>query len=141
VATVPGRPGPLRPGTQPVYRITSVRRSQLEETHQRTVRYLVSMGVRTACFLLAVVVHGPLRWVLVVAAIVLPYIAVVFANAGRERSLPTPPEIVLRPDLPKLPGPDGAAPTAAPEGPREPTVTPPDPPLVVPPVEPPATPL
>ncbi len=60
------------------------------------MRYLVSMGVRTACFLLAVVVHGPLRWVFVLAAIVLPYIAVVFANAGRERSLPTPPEIFLR---------------------------------------------
>ena len=67
------------------------------------MRYLVSMGVRTACFLLAVVVHGPLRWVFVLAAIVLPYIAVVFANAGRERSLPSPPEIFLRADRTELP--------------------------------------
>jgi hypothetical protein len=133
VATVPGRPG-----TEPVYRITSVRRSYLEETHQRTVRYLVSMGVRTACFLLAVVVHGPLRWVLVLAAIVLPYIAVVFANAGRERSLPTPPEIFLRPDRTELPGTAQAPPReASPEAttgsglppespPQTPPVTPPD---------------
>lgn len=125
MATVPGRPG-----TEPVYRITSVRRSQLEETHQRTVRYLVSMGVRTACFLLAVVVHGPLRWVFVVAAIVLPYIAVVFANAGRERSLPDPPEIFLRPDRTELPRAADQPPkpphTTPGETPGSPPVTPPD---------------
>ena len=129
MATVPGRPG-----TEPVYRITSVRRSHLEETHQRTVRYLVSMGVRTACFLLAVVVHGPLRWVFVLAAIVLPYIAVVFANAGRERSLPTPPEIFLRADRTELPSaadgtskPRETGPGEAPATPAEtPPVTPPD---------------
>jgi Protein of unknown function (DUF3099) len=100
VATVPGRPG-----TEPVYRITGVRGSRLQETHQRMVRYLISMGVRTVCFLLAVVVHGPVRWVLVVAAIVLPYLSVVFANAGRERSVPPPPEIFLRPDRSEIEGP------------------------------------
>jgi hypothetical protein len=100
VATVPGRPG-----TEPVYRITGVRRSYLEETRQRTIRYLISMGIRTVCFLLAIVVHGPTRWVLVVAAIVLPYVSVVFANAGRERSAPPPPEIFLRPDRTEIEGP------------------------------------
>jgi hypothetical protein len=39
------------------------------------------MSIRTLCFVLAVVVHGPLRWVFVSAALVLPYIAVVMANA------------------------------------------------------------
>ena len=98
------------------------------------MRYLVSMGVRTACFLLAVVVHGPLRWMFVLAAIVLPYIAVVFANAGRERSLPTPPEIFLRADRTELPSSADAPPPKPPDGghmgpetPREtPPVTPPD---------------
>ena len=42
------------------------------------------MGIRTACLVLAVLVEGPLRWVLLAAAIFLPYVAVVFANAGRE---------------------------------------------------------
>jgi hypothetical protein len=94
------------------------------------VRYLVSMGVRTVCFLLAVVVHGPLRWAFVAAAIVLPYLAVVFANAGRERSLPEPPEIFLRPDRAELPGAADSTPTVPQpgpgEGPETPPVTPPD---------------
>jgi len=48
------------------------------------------MGIRTACFVLAVVALGVLHWtvvgwVLVVAAVILPYIAVVVANATRSR--------------------------------------------------------
>ena len=43
------------------------------------------MGIRTICFLLAVVTDGWLRWVMIAAAIVLPYLSVVFANSGRER--------------------------------------------------------
>jgi len=43
------------------------------------------MTIRTICFVLAVVAHGWLRWVLIALAIVLPYLSVVFANSGRER--------------------------------------------------------
>ena len=107
MATVPGRPG-----TEPVYRITGVRRSRLEESHQRMVRYLFSMAIRTACFLLAIVVHGPIRWVLIAAAVVLPYISVVFANAGRERADTPPPEIFLRPDRPEIEPPETRPDTA-----------------------------
>ncbi|NMM23062.1 MAG: DUF3099 domain-containing protein [Phycicoccus sp.] len=51
-------------------------------------RYLVSMIIRTVCFVLAVVAIAVLHWnvvgwLLVVAAVVLPYIAVVMANATR----------------------------------------------------------
>jgi hypothetical protein len=90
-------------GDQPVYRITGVRRGFAEEQSERTRRYLISMGVRTACFVGAVIATGWLRWVLVAGAVVLPYLAVVFANAGRERTEPPPPEVFLRParlDLP-----------------------------------------
>jgi hypothetical protein len=66
---------------QPVYSVTGVRRGASDDLAQRQKRYLISMSIRTACFLLAVVTHGPLRWVLVAAAVVLPYIAVVMANA------------------------------------------------------------
>jgi hypothetical protein len=53
-------------------------------------RYLLSMGIRTACFVLAVVALGVLHWTvvgwgLVIAAVILPYIAVVVANAKRPR--------------------------------------------------------
>lgn len=69
----------------PVFRISGAPRSLKEDVRSREVRYLVSMGVRTVCFLAAFLTHGVVRWLLVVAAFVLPYIAVVIANAGRER--------------------------------------------------------
>jgi hypothetical protein len=42
------------------------------------------MMIRTVCFILAVVLPSPYRWVALVGAVTLPYIAVVVANAGRE---------------------------------------------------------
>lgn len=68
--------------------ITSARRALQDDVDQRTHRYLVSMGIRTACLVLAVVIEGPLRWVFLAGAIVLPYVAVVLANAGREPERP-----------------------------------------------------
>ena len=63
-------------------------------------RYLLSMGIRTACFILAVVALAVLKWTvigwtLVVGAAVLPYIAVVMANAAR-----SPQSTTLRPVTP-----------------------------------------
>ena len=81
----PGRPW-RRGGTQErVYQITGARRGVRDDVDSRTRRYLISMGVRTVCFVLAVVTDGWLRWVLIAAAVVLPYLSVVFANGGRER--------------------------------------------------------
>jgi hypothetical protein len=57
---------------------------------RRTRRYLIQMGIRTVCFVLAIVVPGVLRWVFLGAAIVLPYVAVLLANAGREGQAVTP---------------------------------------------------
>lgn len=49
-------------------------------------RYFVQMGIRMACFLGAIfLADGWLRWVLIAGAVVLPYSAVLFANAGRDR--------------------------------------------------------
>jgi len=75
---------------------------------QRAGRYLLSMGIRTLCVILVIVVPGPLRWVFAVGAIALPYVAVVAANAAgerRERPLPPPPPI-------QRPGLTGAPPAA-----------------------------
>ena len=65
----------------PVYKITGVRRGLTEDVGARQKRYLISMGVRTLCFLLAVVTSGWLRWAFIAGAVLLPYIAVVLANA------------------------------------------------------------
>ena len=50
----------------------------------RARKYFISRMIRTACFILAVVLPSPYRWVALFGAVVLPYIAVVVANAGRE---------------------------------------------------------
>ncbi|MBT0995293.1 DUF3099 domain-containing protein [Cellulomonas sp. DKR-3] len=72
-----------------VHRITAAPEPLAVDVARRQQRYLIQMGIRVVCFLVAVVTwsHAPL-WlslVLIVAAVVLPYVAVIFANAGRER--------------------------------------------------------
>jgi hypothetical protein len=73
-----------KPG-KTVFRITAAPRSLKADVRSREVKYLLSMGVRTVCFVGAFVTHGIVRWLLIVAAFILPYIAVVIANAGRDR--------------------------------------------------------
>jgi hypothetical protein len=65
-------------------RITAVKPSRTASVHRREIRYLLSMGIRTVCFVSAILASGPLRWVLVVAAFILPYVAVVMANTAGE---------------------------------------------------------
>lgn len=69
-----------------VHSITDAGTPLSEEQAGRTRRYLWSMGIRTVCFVLAVVSPSPWRWFFVAGAVGLPYVAVVMANAGRERS-------------------------------------------------------
>jgi hypothetical protein len=95
-----------------VFTITDAQRGLSEEQVGRTRRYLVSMGIRTVCVVAAIFVPGWPRWVLIAAAVALPYLAVVVANAGREndepgdvgpvehamRALPTPGVAISPPD-------------------------------------------
>ena len=83
--------------------ITSARGGLSADIRSREVKYLLSMAVRTACFVGAVVASGPLRWVLVAAAFVLPYFAVVVANAADGRQS-AGPESFAPSDLEQLPG-------------------------------------
>ena len=84
----------------PVYRITGAQRGLYDDVRYRQRRYAISMAVRTVCFLLTVVVSGPLRWVLIAGAVVLPYFAVVMANGGRESEPPLPEVSAQHPQLP-----------------------------------------
>ena len=69
-------------GADPV-RITSAARPRSEDISSRQRRYLISMAIRTACFILTVVFIGHwFAWVFLTASLVLPYVAVVLANAG-----------------------------------------------------------
>jgi hypothetical protein len=84
-----------------VHRITNAQTSFLEEQKGRTRRYLFSMSLRTICFIAAVVTTGNLRIGFIIGAIFLPYIAVVVANAGRERTFLNikSPELNLNPNV------------------------------------------
>ncbi|WP_261562236.1 DUF3099 domain-containing protein [Frankia tisae] len=63
--------------------ITSASRSRQSDIDRRQLRYLASMLFRVICFVLAVVAfHGWLRFVAVAIAVILPWVAVVFANGG-----------------------------------------------------------
>ncbi len=64
-----------------VHSVTSAPMSLAEDTDLRMRRYLITMGIRIVCFILAIVFQGWLRWAFVAGATILPYIAVVLANA------------------------------------------------------------
>ncbi|GIG20954.1 hypothetical protein Cch01nite_16780 [Cellulomonas chitinilytica] len=79
-----------RPGTPDgVPRITSAPEPLAVDVARRQKRYLIQMGIRIVCFAAAVLTWGHLpiafSLVFIVGAVVLPYVAVIFANAGRER--------------------------------------------------------
>ncbi|MGH3413172.1 MAG: DUF3099 domain-containing protein [Marmoricola sp.] len=75
------------PRSQPV-RITTAPESPSKDLRHRERRYLISMAIRTGCFVGAVFTRGSwVMWVLIVAALVLPYVAVVMANAGSPQIL------------------------------------------------------
>lgn len=63
--------------------VTSLPQSPQDEASGRVRRYWITMGIRMACFALTVLVtpYGWYTWVFAIAAAILPYIAVVFANA------------------------------------------------------------
>jgi hypothetical protein len=82
----------------------------------RQRRYLIMMGIRAVCFILAIVLFvnhaGWLTAIPAVGAIAIPYFAVVFANGGREPSGPSR----FSPYEPNLPAPY-VPPGQPPEGP------------------------
>lgn len=95
----------IRRGGDEVHSVTSAQTPLSQEQKARTRRYLMSMSIRTACFLGAVVAQGWLRWALLVGAVVLPYIAVVMANAGRENDIDLGPDPVTPIGLTPIEGP------------------------------------
>lgn len=73
---------------QQVHLVTQARRPMSEDIAYRQHRYLIMMGIRTLCFAVAIIMFvNHLGWLILipaVGAIFIPYIAVIFANGGRE---------------------------------------------------------
>jgi hypothetical protein len=67
-----------------VYSISSVRQPLSVDQDKRARKYVFSMTIRILCFIGAFWAEGWLRWLLLTGSLVLPWIAVVVANAGLE---------------------------------------------------------
>jgi small neutral amino acid transporter SnatA (MarC family) len=74
--------------------VTTAAKSPREEQRDRQRRYLLTMALRVVCLVLAIVLFGVgLRWLAafaVAGSLVLPWIAVVAANAGPRRTVERP---------------------------------------------------
>lgn len=68
--------------------LTSLPRAPRDEAGTRVRNYIITMVIRIACFLLMLLVtpYGWYTWVFGAAAVFLPYIAVVYANASNART-------------------------------------------------------
>ena len=70
-------------------RITTAGSSPEADLARRQKRYIISMSIRTLCFIGAAIAGmAGITWlwpILIVAAVVLPYVAVVLANAGNSK--------------------------------------------------------
>lgn len=69
-----------------VFNVTNARSPLSADQAGRNRRYLISMSIRVLCFVLCIIFTGWLRWAFFVGALVLPWFAVVIANAGRENA-------------------------------------------------------
>ena len=85
--------------------VTTAQRGHTADVDSRTKRYLFMMGIRVVCVILAIVVQSWLRWVFIAGAVVLPYLAVVVANARDWRKESTTPmQTPGAQERPALPG-------------------------------------
>lgn len=88
-----------------VFRITGARQGLDDDVRGRQRRYVISMSVRTVSVILAATLWNVERHVAIVALVlglVLPYIAVVIANAGRENAPSLPSTFVAAPSRPMI---------------------------------------
>lgn len=89
--------------------ITSLPESPDVDRHRRMVKYFIAMAIRVACIILCFFVHGWWLLVPIIGALVLPYIAVVFANIGSgngsgavDPGVPAAPAIEAAPSILRL---------------------------------------
>jgi hypothetical protein len=90
--------------------VTEARPGLSADIAYRERRYLIMMGIRTVCFVTAILLFinhfGWLTAIPAVGALVIPYFAVVFANGGREPTTsrgfrqyqPNTPDLYVPPD-------------------------------------------
>jgi hypothetical protein len=93
-----------------VFRITGARTGLAEDVRGRQRRYVISMAIRTLSVILAVSLWNVERHFAIIALVLgalLPYVAVVVANAGRERPPSLPSTFITAPTRPMIASQDG----------------------------------
>jgi Flp pilus assembly protein TadB len=81
------------PGDEPTL-VTTAPISPREDRRSRERRYLITMAVRVVAFIVAIVfATGWIRVIAVMLALILPWVAVVMANAGPLRREPETPSL------------------------------------------------
>ncbi|GGR48144.1 DUF3099 domain-containing protein [Streptomyces roseolus] len=103
-------------GEPEVFRITGARQGLADDVRGRQRRYVISMSVRTLSVIAAAALWNVERHVAVVAlvlGVLLPYVAVVIANAGRESAPGLPSTFLPSPARPALGAGDGGAESGA----------------------------
>lgn len=108
-----------------VFRITGARQSLADDVRGRQRRYVISMSLRTVSVIAAALLWNVERHVAIVALVlgmILPYIAVVIANAGRENAPGLPSTFMSAPVRPMIAPPPAEGP--AEPGPRDVTADP-----------------
>ncbi len=106
-----------------VYRITGAREGLSADIRGRQRRYAISMGVRTVCVILFILlwhVQIVVASAALVLGAVLPYVAVVFANGGRSNATSSPAPFVPAPTRHMLPSRDEGTGSDGPGGADEP---------------------
>ncbi|SEQ61438.1 Protein of unknown function [Streptomyces sp. yr375] len=108
-------------GSVEVFRITGARQGLQDDVRGRQRRYIISMSVRTVSVILAATLWNVERHVAIVAlvlGVVLPYVSVVIANAGRENVPSLPSTFLTTPVRPMVAPPGGGSGSAesVPEG-------------------------
>ncbi|MFF3905561.1 DUF3099 domain-containing protein [Streptomyces sp. NPDC001848] len=94
-----------RSGGGQVFRITGARQGLEADVRGRQRRYVVSMSIRTVSVILAATlwnVERPVAIIALVLGAVLPYVAVVIANAGRENAPSLPSTFIDVPVRPMI---------------------------------------
>lgn len=79
-------PGTIVKNSSGAQSATSLPQAPRDDAGARSTRYLITMGIRVACFILMVAItpYSWYTWIFAVGAVVLPYIAVVGANVGQD---------------------------------------------------------
>lgn len=94
-----------------VFQITGARQGLTDDVRGRQRRYVISMSVRTLAVILTAVlwnVERPVAIVTLALGLLLPYVAVVIANGGREGAPSVPSTFVPAPSRPAIEPPASA---------------------------------